>query len=192
MVRSAPRIRTTFAQTAADDSLTPCHEPPPTRRFERLVDELEAIELRRFEAGEFGSARDRARHDQIQVELSELLSTHLPAREHRRFVRVPCDLWVSVRLGDQTKPGIIDNVGAGGFFVSTVLRAQVGDVIEVELDDQEPIKLRGMVVWTGGADRQGLGVEVPAEEQSSTGLRRFVIELLRSYSGAGNLAPIAR
>ncbi len=166
-----PAVVTAYPQTES-----------PERKFEKLVEELQAIEFRRFESARFRTPRDAARYREIQSQLEELLTMRLPAQEHRQFVRIPCDLWVTVHIEPHTKPGIIDNIGAGGFFVSTTIPAEVGDAIEVSIEGKPRIQLVGRVVWKGSQDHYGLGVEVSAEDRSSRALRRFVINLLRTLA----------
>lgn len=156
--------------------------------FKHLVDELEDIETRRSGSGGYGSAEDAARRVQIERRLMELMVTELPKDERRKFVRLPCDLWVKLRAGDQEKPGMVVDVGAGGVFIETGLQRHTGDPIEVEIERrpgtmEHGLKVRGKVAWaaeTRKTGRAGLGVAfASSDEAGERRLRRFVIELLR-------------
>lgn len=154
--------------------------------FKSLVEELEDIELRRTGTGGFASVDDGSRRQHIERRLIELLTTELERDERRRFARVPCELWVKVRTGAEEKPGLIVDLGAGGLFVETALRAGSADAVEVEVDrrsGEQPLRLRGKVAWsaeTRKTGRAGLGIVFSAsDEGTERRLRRLILELLR-------------
>lgn len=159
--------------------------------FKGLVDELEDLELRRTGSGGFANAEEGARRQQVERRLIELITTILPTDQRRNHVRVPCELGVAVRIGQNQSPGIIVDVGAGGVFVATRLLAAVGDDIDVEIarragSMEHSLHVRGKVAWVAGAaatregERAGLGIAFSApDEPAERRVRRFVIELLR-------------
>lgn len=157
--------------------------------FKRLVDDLEDIEVRRSGSGGFASPEDAARRQQIERRLLELLRIEIPGDERRHFVRLPCDLWVKLKTStaDPVAAEIVD-VGAGGVYVETTVRAYAGQPVEVEIERrpgtlEHGLKVRGKVAWSAESRRSGrpgLGIAFAADDDASERrLRRFVIELLR-------------
>src|SRR5687767_1287183 len=96
--------------------------------FKQLVDELEDIEIRRSGSGGFASPEDAGRRQHIERRLLELLRIEIPGDERRQFVRLPCDLWVKIKTSSaEAQAAEIVDVGAGGVYVETSVRAYVGE-----------------------------------------------------------------
>ena len=145
-----------------------------------LLAELEYLEEHR----RFSEAWKRER-SAVEHRLLQLLSPTVGA-ERRGAVRVPCDLWVRIHAARSTRPGVIDDVGQGGVFVSTLMQAEVGQTLLIEIPEDPvahtaAIRVPGKVAWTGSKDREGLGIAfdapIPATERA---LHRLLVRLLRS------------
>lgn len=156
--------------------------------FESLFDELEDIENLRTGLGEDAIEPDARRRDEIERRLLALLAIDLPAAERRRFVRVPCDLWVEVRAEVGTSSGAIVDIGAGGALVETELKVQRQDHVDLVVERQpglveHGINVRGTVAWTGAdstSPRSSFGVAFSATQPGEHAhLRRLVLALLR-------------
>ncbi|MBI4510588.1 MAG: PilZ domain-containing protein [Deltaproteobacteria bacterium] len=159
-----------------------------TQEFASLVDELEDIEVRRTGTGGFASPEDGARRQHIERRLVELLTTDFPSEERRDCVRLPCDLPVLVHLGTEPAKGVITDIGTGGVFVETALRADVGAYVGCEVERrpgalEHGLRVRGKIAWLADPSktgRPGFGVAFTAnDEASERRVRRFIIELLR-------------
>lgn len=156
--------------------------------FESLFAELEDIELRRTGSGRFFSERDASRWAEIERRLVALVSTDVSAKERRRHVRVPCDLWVEVHGPAGTGPGVVADIGAGGAFVETELAVRRGEEVRLVIERQpglfeHGLDVRARVAWTGeefDPPRRGFGVAFAADDPAATHrVRRFVLTLLR-------------
>jgi hypothetical protein len=153
--------------------------------FAELVAEFEYIEARRSSAGDFLSDTDALRFDEIQQRLQLLLSSRVKPFERRRNLRVPSDLWVRVHHGDDSKPGVIDDIGVGGVFVATLLSPAIGETVEIQIEPRpevldHTIMVRGRVAWSGEFDRGGFGVVLDAsQDEAVRRLRQLVMVLLR-------------
>lgn len=153
---------------------------PEPDQLGTLIDELEDLERHR----RFSEAWKRERNA-VERRLLALLSPNVEV-ERRSALRVPCDLWVRIHSARSTRPGVIDDVGTGGVFVSTLMRAEVGQTLLIEIPEDPvartaAVRVPGKVAWTGSKRRQGLGVAfdppIPTTERA---LHRMVLRLLRS------------
>lgn len=151
-----------------------------TEELSALLAELEYLEQHR----RFSEAWKRERNE-VEHRLLSLLSPTVRA-ERRTRVRVPCDLWVRVHATRSIRPGVIDDMGAGGVFISTLMRAEVGQTLLIEIPEDTlartaAIRVPGKVAWTGSKRREGLGIAfdppIPATERA---LHRLLLRLLRS------------
>jgi hypothetical protein len=149
---------------------------PNGQELAHLLDELELL------AGQQGGDR-RA---EIERRVMELLAEGTPHDERRQHVRVPCNLWVKVRCGDDARPGVVMDVSGGGLYVSTLVDADRGDAVKIEgehlLDaTDDGFTLSGTVSWVGNkTDALGFGVELDVlDPAAAEPLRRFVLQVLR-------------
>ena len=152
-----------------------------------LVEELEDIEQRASGSGGFGSTKDAARRQQIELRLIRLVAADAPVDERRAFVRLPRNLPVQVRAGSGASPGVAADIGMGGIFIATLLRSRLGAPVEVAIARrpcamEHSLRLRGTVALTAERreGRAGLCVVFAAgDEPTERRVRRFVLELLR-------------
>ena len=159
------------------------------REFVRLVDELGDLEQER--TGSAGlSGNSAARRTRVERRLMELLGADVPAAERRVGIRVVTSMVVRVKLGDAQAGGRVADVGAGGAYVETELRGNVGDVVDVEIERikgtlAHGFHLRGQIAWLGapeGKRRGGVGICFGAPtEADERRLRRFVLDVLREH-----------
>jgi hypothetical protein len=82
-------------------------------------------------------------------------------RSRRAQPRVPVDLAVVVRVGEQELQAVAVNLGVGGIFVAGARCPDYGARIEVRItlpSLPEPSHLPGVVRWCG-ADKQSFGIQ---------------------------------
>lgn len=156
-----------------------------------LVDSIADIDARRPAPGRFASQADAARFDRMRGRLLRLISDDRATEERRLHARIPCDLWVEVSHHGRERPGVIEDLGSGGVFVSTLLEAEVGDEVSVVIEADEelmdvPLNLRARVAWRGSPRRTGFGAAFMDDGDSShQAMDRLVGLLLKSsYSMA--------
>jgi len=95
--------------------------------------------------------------------------------DNRRFARAAAIGTARLKSGDLTLPGTLQNVGAGGVFLSTHLLIEIGEqgVLTVATPDGE-IAVRVQVVWirySNHLDGPGMGLRFeddPAEFLAAT------------------------
>ncbi len=159
------------------------------REFVRLVDELGDLEQERTGSNGLSGA-SAGRRARVERRLMELLGSQVPASERRAGVRVVTSMVVRVKIADKSASGRVADVGAGGAYVETELRGNLGDAIDVEVERikgtlSHGFHLRGQVAWTAspeGKRRGGLGVAFgAATEADERRLRRFVLDVLREH-----------
>jgi Tfp pilus assembly protein PilZ len=157
--------------------------------FADLVEQLAELEQQRH-APPGLSAEAAARRARIERRLMDLLCTDASADERRSSIRVPSQLWVQVRRGEEVVRGRLSNVGIGGAFVDIALVAQVGDEVVVAVERQrgqaDPgFQVRARVAWLAAADGRtckGFCVAFTAQNDADeTRLRRLVLDVLREH-----------
>ena len=85
----------------------------------------------------------------------------------RKAPRKPCSLTTYYAVGDQLLTGTVKNVSQGGVFIETPEPLSVGQEITMSFwvaNQEEPIEIMGIVIWT---DSRGGGVRFassPTEE----------------------------
>lgn len=154
--------------------------------FAELVDELEELEVCREAGGEL-APRDAERRQHIERRLLELVTTRLPEEERRCFIRLACQNLVMVCAGCRQMTGVLADIGAGGVFIETGLRAAVGDTVELEIEGTagsaaHGLRVKGTVVWSAPASsrRMGLGIAFSTlDDSTERRARRFVLAVLR-------------
>jgi hypothetical protein len=151
-----------------------------------LVDSMADIQARRPTPDRFASETDAVRFDVMRRQLQRMISADGSTEERRLHVRIPCDLWVRVSHRGQVRPGVIDDLGSGGVFVSTLLDAPIGDRVQVFIAPQEdvleePLALEARVAWLGTRRRTGFGAAfVEDGDEARRSIDRLVLLLLQS------------
>jgi hypothetical protein len=135
--------------------------PSPTS-LSTLMDSLADIDARRPSNDRFASEGDAVRFEAMRTELHRVLSAEASTQERRAHARLPCDLWVRVSHGGRVRPGVIEDLGVGGVFVSCLLQPELDESVVIMVDPREdlaaPLCIEGRVAWLGSEGRVGFGV----------------------------------
>jgi hypothetical protein len=150
------------------------HPHLETLSLSELVDRLEDLDGRRTPVG--WSPDDAVEKTAIEGKIVALISAE-PDDNHDEL---PCELAIQLRSKEQSAPASVDEIRAGGLFVSTLGRFAIGTHVDLQVlaSDDHGLRARGIV-------RRALpnGVLVSVTEQPSEAherrLRKFLLELVR-------------
>jgi hypothetical protein len=150
------------------------HPHLETLSLSELVDRLEDLDGRRTPVG--WSPDDAVEKTAIEGKLVALISAG-PDDNHDEL---PCELAIQVRSKEHSAPGSVDEIRAGGLFVSTLGRFMVGTHVDLQVlaSEDHGLQARGII-------RRALpdGVLVSVTDQPSEAherrLRKFLLELVR-------------
>jgi hypothetical protein len=152
--------------------------------FEELVQTLSEFEQDR-EPSEVSRAMHRTA---VERRLMALLGPGQKHDERRTSVRVPGDMPVQVRFGDDLTRGVVRDLSEGGIGVRLRLAPPDGATVEVELVPKKasalthPAHAQALVVWVKPIAETGWDVGLAIlghDDAHRRHMRRLVLEILR-------------